>query len=76
MRRFYKLPFRKELLCKYYIILVSIFLLLVHGINGAEARAAVQKTAAPTASATSTGAPAVVLLSGADGSWLLCKWLW
>ena len=62
MRRFYKLPFRKELLCRIFIALVSVSLLLAHGIKGAEARAAVQKPAAPASSAlpTATSAPNVV----------------
>ena len=56
------MPFRKELLCRIFIALVSVSLLLAHGIKGAEARAAVQKPAAPASSAlpTATSAPNVV----------------
>ena len=52
------MPFRKEVLCRIFIAVVSVSLLLAHGMNGAEARAAVEKTAAPTASTTPTTASA------------------
>ena len=52
------MPFRKEVLCRIFISFISVSLLLAHGMNGAEARAAVQKTAAPIASATPTTASA------------------